>query len=637
MTDSGAIDDDSVDAGADAEIVECLKLDAPRSFFLFAGAGSGKTRSLTEALKKVLPEVRKHLRLHRQQIAVITYTNAACDEVRHRTEFDPLVKVSTIHSFVWSQIDGYTADIKAWLEQELNNNIAELEEKERKGRGGKASLKRQRDIRVKSERLSDLPSIRKFTYNPDGDNFGRDSLNHAEVISIGANFLTTKPLMQRILVNAFPIILVDESQDTHRPFMEALFDVQCKQRDKFSLGLIGDTMQRIYGHGLASLGQNIPPDWSTPAKAMNHRSPKRVIELINRIREPVDGRQQQARSDAEEGTVRLFIAVSGESSTEQTEQKLKARMAEVTGDDEWSNPEGDLKVLALEHHMTARRLGFSELFESLAVADRLRTGLLDGTLPGLRLFSERVQPVIASRQSGDEFAVAAIFRKWSDLLGKKTLSAAGDDQTRILLEASAAVDCLVELFGNGAEPSFLDVLHVVAETNLFPIPEALQPFSDRSEAALFYEVSAALADVEDDDREELSKTTRAWGAFLLTPYSQIAAYRDYVNGLAAYDTHQGVKGREFDRVFVIVDDAEARGFLFPYEKLFGAKDKSATDLKNEQENKETGIDRARRLLYVTCSRAMQSLAVIIYSEDPRKVREYVLRESWFEEHEVELL
>ena len=74
----------------------------------------------------------------------------------------------------------------------------------------------------KSERLADLPSIKKFTYNPNGDNVGRDSLNHAEVIAIGADFLTNKPLMQRVLVNAFPILLVDESHDTHGPFMEAL-------------------------------------------------------------------------------------------------------------------------------------------------------------------------------------------------------------------------------------------------------------------------------------------------------------------------------------------------------------------------------------------------------------------------------
>lgn len=34
------------------EIYSCLNLDDPKSFFLYAGAGSGKTRSLVEVLKR---------------------------------------------------------------------------------------------------------------------------------------------------------------------------------------------------------------------------------------------------------------------------------------------------------------------------------------------------------------------------------------------------------------------------------------------------------------------------------------------------------------------------------------------------------------------------------------------------------
>ncbi|MCZ6814703.1 MAG: ATP-dependent helicase, partial [Alphaproteobacteria bacterium] len=81
----------------------------------------------------------------------------------------------------------------------------------------------------------------------------------------------------------------------------------------------------------------------------------------------------------------------------------------------------------------------------------------------------------------------------------------------------------------------------------------------------------------------------------------------------------------------------ARGFMFSYDKLFGVKDKTATDLKNEQENKETGIDRTRRLLYVTCSRAMKSLALVLYSPNPEKARTHVINEDWFSEDEIELL
>jgi DNA helicase-2/ATP-dependent DNA helicase PcrA len=43
--------DDHADDGADAAIQECLDLESPKSFFLYAGAGSGKTRSLVDAIR----------------------------------------------------------------------------------------------------------------------------------------------------------------------------------------------------------------------------------------------------------------------------------------------------------------------------------------------------------------------------------------------------------------------------------------------------------------------------------------------------------------------------------------------------------------------------------------------------------
>jgi DNA helicase II / ATP-dependent DNA helicase PcrA len=43
------------------------------------------------------------------------------------------------------------------------------------------------------------------------------------------------------------------------------------------------------------------------------------------------------------------------------------------------------------------------------------------------------------------------------------------------------------------------------------------------------------------------------------------------------------KGLEFDRVMVLMDDGETRGFLFGYDKLLGAKGPTAADIKNVQE------------------------------------------------------
>ena len=92
------LDDNHIDDGVDAKIAECLNLENPKSFFLFAGAGSGKTRSLVRALEAITNSIGENLRLHGQQIGVITYTNNACDEIKRRLENDALIYVSTIHS-----------------------------------------------------------------------------------------------------------------------------------------------------------------------------------------------------------------------------------------------------------------------------------------------------------------------------------------------------------------------------------------------------------------------------------------------------------------------------------------------------------------------------------------------------------
>ena len=128
-----ALTDDNFDDHVDVEIRECLSLESPGSFFLFAGAGSGKTRSLVNAINSVLSCSGTTLQLKGKYIGVITYTNAACDEIGRRVHFNSTVRVSTIHSFVWSLIEGFNGDIKAWLRTSLREEITKLSRQEREG------------------------------------------------------------------------------------------------------------------------------------------------------------------------------------------------------------------------------------------------------------------------------------------------------------------------------------------------------------------------------------------------------------------------------------------------------------------------------------------------------------------------
>lgn len=616
-------DDNNRDEHVHDEIASYLDLKNPTSFFLFAGAGSGKTGSLVRALKNLQQStVGKNFRLYGKRIGVITYTNAACDEIKQRTDFNTLIEVSTIHSFMWLLIRGLNTDIREWVRNRLNLDINELTEQVRKGRSGtKIAADREKSLESKRKRLAELDGIKRFIYNPNGDNRERDSLNHSEVIAIGAEFLKTKPLMQSLLVGKFPILLIDESQDTNRLLMDALFAVQEKHKAQFRLGLFGDTMQRIYGDGKLDLGINLPPDWKTPEMKMNHRCPRRIVQLINRIRSAVDKHQQVPRDDKPEGFVRLFLIKSEAKDKQAVECDVAKRMAAITKDLEWNRD--NYKSLILEHHMAARRLGFFELFEPLYQLETARTALLDGSLSGLQFFARLILPLVNAERAGNTFAATAIVRKDSPLLNSALLKTLLSGQLQQLKKVRKAVKALMALFPAGEDPSLISVLQCVHLNGLFTVPESLSLIATQESA--------------DAQEEDVDQTREAWRKALKTPFSQIEKYIDYVDQKAPFDTHQGVKGREFPRVMVVMDDTEARGFLFSYDKLFGIKAKSETDLKNEQDGKETGIDRTRRLFYVTCSRAIESLALVAYSSNPAGVCEHVIREGWFETPEVVIL
>lgn len=74
-----------------------------------------------------------------------------------------------------------------------------------------------------------------------------------------------------------------------------------------------------------------------------------------------------------------------------------------------------------------------------------------------------------------------------------------------------------------------------------------------------------------------------------------------------------------------MDDTEAEGALFSYEKLFGAKELCDTDLENDRQGKDSSISRTRRLFYVACMRAKESLAIVAYTQDKESVKQTVIQ------------
>lgn len=605
----------NADNNIDLQLKECVSNEKRKSFFLFAGAGSGKTYSLVKLLENIQNVWRNKLMREHRQVAVITYTNAATDEIMRRIDYNPLFHVSTIHSFVWDSIKTYQKDIKARYLKRLQANIDELQAKidATKNKETKTYKANQEKINHLIERKEAKEKIDKFIYNPNGDNLKANSLNHSDVIEIGTQMLQVNLLLQQIITQQYPFMLIDESQDTRSGLVDAFFTIQKNFPNDFTLGLIGDIKQRIYMDGKADIKNLIPADWEKPEKVMNYRCSKRIIQLANKISSVLDGSEQQARDDAPEGYVHLFLVNSHDDLDKNAKElDVRAKMSAITGDEQWTS---DVKVLTLEHRMAAVRLDFEDFYELFAHLPKYQMSFLQGEMAEMSFFANMVFPLMTMLKENDGIGVLNLLKKKSPLL-----EAVPDrDYPEMLGKIRKVLDELRS--SNLEEMKVSEIIEFVQRNMLFAIP-----------GHLILALNSKEEEVDKDDKESL-----AWVSALQLPLRQFKAYDDYVHERTPYATHQGVKGLEFPRVLVLIDEEAAKGNMFSYEKLFNVTPLSQTDIKNKEMGKENSIDRTSRLFYVTCTRAKESLAILMYTSNTERAKQTAIHNGWFGKNEIDVL
>lgn len=619
--------DDRVDGG----IKECLRIGSGKSFITFAGAGSGKTYSLKVALEFLKARYADEFSRQGKKIAVVTFTNNAADEIVDRIEQNPIFSVSTIHSFCWSAIAGFNENIRKWYLETIPAELEKIHDEEKRGRAGKASDARKRTIIRLTEKMEWLAEPRSLIYDPNGVNSSQNALSHADVLKIFSNFLISKPMMAEVIINKFPFIFIDESQDTNKDVVSAFFELQGAKSDSVVIGLFGDTMQRIFGGGEPELGKTKPSGWTTFDKQMNHRSARRIVGLGNQVRSEDDKRKQYARDGAAEGYIRYFLLPHGVSDKDEVEARIRETMAEITSDAGWTDTQSrETAILLLEHKMAGRRLGFDGLWENLSKSNKIKDRISEGNNTELNFFSDIVFPLAEASVKKNRAELMSILRGMkSPLLEASLLDANKDDPLAI---ARAAEHEFREVISND-KVSFRAVLEVLAKNKLLRIPVKLQSFVTLPGESKSEPTETAL-EVEEEPLGQDDSEIAAWAAALETNFYQIRNYKNYIDGNSTFRTHQGVKGNEFERVMVVMDDDEAGGFLFSYEQYFGAKELSRDSQKRREAGEETGLDRTRRLFYVTSTRAKNSLAHVIYTSDVAKVRKNLIEKRFAREGEV---
>ena len=642
------IADNNRDAGVIEEICGYLTEEPPRSYFLFAGAGSGKTRTLVEVLRRMTGVVEhekgswlaRRLRMHGRSIRVVTYTKNAVAVIKGRLGDNDLVHVSTIHAFCWELISGFNDDIKTALIA-LKEAQFEKEKAEALAKPKGITAAKQRDLDEIKEDIAGFRRTEVFVYHPDRETYGPGSLAHTHVLDATAWLLKNRPTLQTILKDRHPVVLIDESQDTMKGMLDALIALAELRGSSLTLGLLGDHRQRIYTEGHSDLPSLVPLNWATPELQMNHRSQRRIVTLINRIWEaqlegrtqPANGVVQHSRIEKAGGVVRLYVGDTALSPENKVlgEHWCAGQMRKASGGAAWN--EGEYQLLALEHKLVATRGSFLDVFSAMVLLDPNAaapsgSGENKGPAAVQTLLNElaQLEACVGADGAVDEFKTTEVLRRYGCLDHMPEDTAEREIRVAEMLRA-------IQVFAAAcANPiSTVDeVLEPVLRAKLFEVDDRLSTaYTDKS--------PPPPAPGRGEEESKQDRMRRGWCALFASPWNQLQKYRTYLTGNSVLATHQVVKGSEFLHVMVVMDDKLAGGNQISYDKIFGGTELSKVDKENVVKGKETTIDRTLRLLYVTCSRAQESLALVLWSSDPAAALARIEDSGWFAVDEFEAI
>lgn len=628
------------DTQADIDLRNCLGSVPPRSFIMKAGAGSGKTTSLIKGLSSAIRIHGDKLRKFRQRIACITYTEIAAGEIWRDVGSDPLVHVSTIHSFMWLLVKPFQNDIRVWVSARITEKIEALEQKQATY-GPKVQQRTKdkdtRDLERLQRQSGRIAAVRGFRYGT-GSDYVKGILGHDDILRLVPYLIAERPLFRTLLARQFPFVFVDESQDTTTEVIEALKTVEREPSVTFCLGFFGDPMQRIYatGSGLVEAA----PNWVDIPKPENFRCSTKVLNLANAIRRDGDDLVQvpgqrlgpEGILPTPEGSAHLFI-LPADDTRDANLVRVRDWMAARTGDSRWRLGGGDqeeVKLLVIVHQMAAKRLGFGELYKALnsKAPAAFKDGFLDGSAWPLSPCVKFLIPIAIAHTEGRHLEVMRLIREYSPLLEKDTLAGANvADRLNTLRELVASI---AEGIVGISNVTIGDLLKQVNAAGLLILDPRLTSYLDPEAAPPPPPAEGGENDDDQEDDDESDKEMASMDAFLACPAKQLLEYQTYISERSPFWTQQGIKGAEFDRVLVVLDDAESTHFQFSYEKYLGLKKPSETDLKRIDAGEETTVDRTRRLFYVCCTRALTDLAVVLFTADPEQAEAHVRQLGLFE-------
>lgn len=553
------------------KMYECIR--TRQNFRMEAGAGAGKTYSLVEALRLIIDEQGAALLRKCQKVACISYTNVATNEIVSRTDGHPAVHASTIHSFCWELIKSFQPHLRAKV-SEIDAWSEILEEA-----GGVGT--RRIDYDLGYRRINDNDLL----------------LHHDDVLALAVAMMEQRKF-RHILSARFPILFIDEYQDTNAGFANSILKHFIAPRVGPLIGLFGDSWQKIYGDGIGLIEHE---NLRHIGKEANFRSVKEVVEVLNRIRpnlpqeveNPEDtGSVAVYHSNAWVGTRRGGSHWKGDLPTEDAHRFLE-RLRRRLSDEGWDFEPQTTKILMLTHNILAAEQDYA----TIAGAFHYNESFIKKKDPHIEFLVDTVEPASLAFQNG----------RYGEMFG--TIGARSNCIQSFADKRAWARDMrsLIELRETGTIGEVLDLLK---ETRRPRLPEKVQ------------NTETELANATPEGINE-SRTLSQISKLRKIPYTELISLALFVNDHTPFSTKHGVKGAEFENVLVVLGRGWNHYNWDQFLEWFP---------NGYPSNKADFYEQNRNLFYVTCSRPRKRLA-LLFTQELSGTSLGTLR-SWFGEENV---
>lgn len=549
---------------AEIASVDCLNrvfeaMEINKNFLVEAGAGAGKTYTLIKALKKQIEKNGVLFQKTNRKIACITYTNVAKDEIRSRTDNNPVIFAETIHAFAWSLISDFQINLRPLISGLSENWAIRIEEI-----GG-----------IGSQIVKYSLGFPKITET-------EIYLHHNDVISLFISLLED-PKFQLILTSRYPIIFIDEYQDTNKKLAESFIRNFIEQKGGPLFGFFGDHWQKIYGPESIGLISASADNLVVIGKEANFRSDRIIVEALNRMRPELI---QHVKDPGSAGEITVFHTNTwngerradqpwtGDLPADTAHEYLNQVKAEL-GSRGWNLAPEYTKILMLTHNVLASEQGYKNILDAVGPDDLLKKN------------DDYVSFLINTVEPG---STAFVDRRYGLMLESFKLKAPSLRTHAEKVIWSDDVSRLVELRQTG---TIGDVLDLLKHTRKPELPRRIIDKEKRLSDLLL---------VPEETREEADKLfVEKITKIRSTPYVELTNAAAYINDKTLFSTKHGVKGAEFENVLIVL----GRGW-----NLYNWNQMLEWSVNGIPKGRQDSFERNRNLFYVACSRPKSRLALL---------------------------